>query len=82
VNVCPSTSVTRAPDAAAWYTGNPPGHIRIQVIGTPPSRCPPAASNAARDRGKPETYAPRSRSISPGTGGGASPSGHAPATWA
>ena len=49
--------MTRAPEADAWYTGNPPGHIRIHVIGTPPSRCPPAASNAARDRGKSAAYA-------------------------
>ena len=54
-------SVSRAPRAAAWYTGNPPGHIRIQVIGTPPSRWPPAPANAARDRGKFSAYDSRSR---------------------
>ncbi len=45
-------SLSLAPRAAAWYTGNPPGHIRIQVIGTPPSRCSPAPSKAALDLGK------------------------------
>jgi hypothetical protein len=45
-------SLSRAPRAVAWYTGNPPAHIRIQVIGTPPSRCPAALAKAAWDRGK------------------------------
>src|SRR5690242_11296826 len=54
-------SLSRAPCAAAWYTGNPPGHIRIQVIGTPPSRCRPALSKAALDRGKFTAYVSRSR---------------------
>jgi hypothetical protein len=47
----PSMSVSRAPRAVAWYTGKPPAHIRIQVIGTPPSRCSPAPSKAALDLG-------------------------------
>ena len=40
--VCPSTSVSRA-RGPATNTGKPPGTSRIQFIGTPPSRCPPAA---------------------------------------
>jgi hypothetical protein len=44
--------VSRAPRAVAWYTGKPPGHIRIQVIGTPPSRCPAARPNAALEAAK------------------------------
>jgi hypothetical protein len=43
----PSMSRSRALRAVAWYTGNPPAHIRIQVIGTPPSRCLPAVAKAA-----------------------------------
>jgi hypothetical protein len=45
----PSISVSLEPCAVARYNGNPPGHIRIHVIGTPPSRCWPAAPNARRD---------------------------------
>src|SRR5579872_315499 len=56
-------SVRRAPEAVAQYSGNPPDHIRIQVIGTPPSRCVPAPANACREAGKLARYAARSRSI-------------------
>jgi len=52
MNSWPSRSVSRAPEAVAWKSGNPPGHIRIQVIGTPPSRCLPAAANASPEAGK------------------------------
>ncbi len=64
MNSLPSMSISRAPDAAAMYTGNPPAHIRIQVIGTPPSRWPPEELNASQDPGKFARYSVCSRLIS------------------
>ena len=47
----PSTSVMRLPCACSACSGNPPGHLAIHVIGTPPSRLLSARSNAASERG-------------------------------
>ncbi|HLQ53181.1 MAG TPA: hypothetical protein VK162_02785 [Streptosporangiaceae bacterium] len=46
----PSMSVSRAPWASAKQMGNPPGHMRIQVIGTPPRRFVPPVPKACPDR--------------------------------
>ena len=47
----PSTSTTRAPLASAAYTGCPPTHMAIQLMGTPASREPRAFSCSSRERG-------------------------------
>ena len=44
-------SVSRAPRAVSRYSGKPPDHIRIHVMGTPPSRWDAEAVNAAADLG-------------------------------
>ena len=44
-------SLIRLPDARSRYSGKPPDHLVIQVIGTPPNRLSWAAANAAADRG-------------------------------
>ena len=63
-SVCPSRSVTRLPAARSRKIGNPPAHLAIQVIGTPPTRCSAATAAAAADRGRAAAKAPRSRSSS------------------
>ena len=59
--VWPSRSLTRAPRARSRYSGKPPDHLTIQVIGTPPNNEPCAAANAAALRGLAVTNVSRSR---------------------
>jgi len=50
----PSTSKIRLPLARSKYSGNPPLHLAIQVIGTRPKRWV-AEPNKSRDRAWAET---------------------------
>src|SRR3954464_8067381 len=60
----PSTSVKCAPDALATWTGKPPGHLLIQLIGTPPGSTALARSKSARERGCPAAKESCSAAIS------------------
>ena len=46
----PSTSSKRAPFASATNTGKPPGHLRIQCIGTPSNSERRPSSKSSRER--------------------------------
>src|SRR5262249_21503248 len=50
-SVVASRAGRRAPPGRREDKGEPPGHIRIQVIGTPPSRLAAPSANAFRDAG-------------------------------
>ena len=63
-NVWPSTSVMEAPRASAMNSGNPPAHIVIQLIGTPPSSVCEVSAYSSRDRGCCSAKRARSRSSS------------------
>ncbi len=60
----PSTSTNRAPSASSTKTGNPPGHLRIQCIGTPSKSKPRARSASSRERGWVSTKRASSRACS------------------
>jgi hypothetical protein len=48
----PSTSTKWAPCASRTNTGKPPGHLRIQCMGTPSKRLARARPASSRERGR------------------------------
>ena len=65
----PSTQVKCAPAALSTKTGKSPGHLTIQLIGTPPGMWARARSASSRERGRAAVKAARSRSCSAGQAG-------------